>query len=93
MQIALPRTHDASKIQEQLNQRNQLIQDQLAQSTQKEVDLKRTQVLENSESEKLKLKKDQSQQQHEQNKKKKKDQKQEENPNHPYKGKEIDFFG
>lgn len=93
MQIALPRTHDAGKIQEQLNQRNQLIQDQLAQSIQKEVDLKRTQVPENRESEKLLLKKDHSQQHQEQNKKKKKDQKQEENPNHPYKGKKIDYFG
>ncbi|HZH62336.1 MAG TPA: hypothetical protein VEY70_22760 [Metabacillus sp.] len=93
MQIALPRTHDAGKIQEQLNQRNQLIQDQLAQSIKKEVDLKRTQVSENRESDKLSLKKDQSQQHQEHNKKKKKDQKLEGNPNHPYKGKKIDFFG
>lgn len=40
MQIALPRTHDAGKIQEQLNQRNQINHDQLAHSIQKEVDLK-----------------------------------------------------
>ena len=93
MQIALPRTHDAGKIQDHLNQRNQQIQDQLAHSIQKEVDLKRTQVSENRESDKLSLKKDQSQQHQEQSKKRNKDQKQEENPNHPYKGKKIDFFG
>lgn len=93
MQLALPRTHDAGKIQDLLNQRNQQIQDQLAHSIQKEVDLKRTQVSHNNESDKLSLKKDQSQQHHEQNKKKKKEQKKEENPDHPYKGKKIDFFG
>ncbi|PMC38460.1 hypothetical protein CJ195_08325 [Bacillus sp. UMB0899] len=93
MQIALPRTHDAGKIQDQLNQRNHQIQDQLAHSFQKEVDLKRTQVSENKESDKLFLNKDHSQQHQEQNKKKKKDRKQEENPNHPYKGKKIDYFG
>lgn len=93
MQIALPRTHDAGKIQEQLNQRNQINHDQLAHSIQKEVDLKRTQVQENSESDKLHLKKDQSSEQQDQNRKKKKEQKQEENPDHPYKGKKIDLFG
>jgi len=93
MQIALPRTHDAGKIQEQLNQRNQINHDQLAHSIQKEVDLKRSQVQENQESEKLQLKRDQSEQHHNQKKKKKEEQKQEENPDHPYKGKTIDFFG
>ena len=52
MQIALPRTHDAGKMQDLLNQRNQQIQDQLAHSIQKEVDLKRTQVSQSNESDK-----------------------------------------
>jgi hypothetical protein len=94
MQIALPRTHDAGKIQEQINQRNQINHDQLAHSIQKEVDLKRTKVLENSEGGKLKYKNDSSlHQQQEQKKKKKEDRIQEENPDHPYKGTTIDFFG
>lgn len=93
MQIALPRTHDAGKLQEQLNQRSQLIHDQLANSIQKEIDIKRTQVQENSDSEKLDLKKENSDQQYQHNKKKKKKEKHDENPNHPYKGKNIDFFG
>ncbi|WP_226665659.1 hypothetical protein [Metabacillus litoralis] len=93
MQIALPRTHDAAKVQEQLNQRSQLSQDQLANSLQKQVDLKRTQVQENTESEKLHLKKEQSNQQHKEEKKQKEEQIEEDNLDHPYKGKNIDFFG
>ncbi|MBO1510387.1 hypothetical protein [Metabacillus bambusae] len=94
MQIALPRTHDAGKLQEQLNQRSQLAQEQLANSFQKESDIKRSQVQENSDSEKLHLKKESSEQHQQHNqKKRKKEQKQDENPDHPYKGKKIDFFG
>ncbi len=94
MQIALPRTHDAGKIQEQLNQRGQLIHDQLAHTINKENDIKRSKVPENSSSAKLKLKKDnKNQQDHQQQEKNEKNEKQTENENHPYKGKTIDFFG
>lgn len=94
MQIALPRTHDAGKVQEQLNQRSQLAQDQLAHSLQKEVDIKRTQVEKNSDSEKLHLNKENSeQQQSNHNGKNKKQKQQDENSDHPYKGKKIDLLG
>lgn len=93
MQIALPRTHDAGKIQEQLNQRGQISQDQLANSLQKQVELQRTQVQENDESAKLLLKKEQSNHQSKDQRKNKEEQTEEENPDHPYKGKNIDFFG
>ncbi|MGN7939856.1 hypothetical protein [Virgibacillus sp. 6R] len=94
MQIALPRTHDAGKIQEQLNQRSQLIHDQLAHTINKETDIKRSKVPENSSSAKLKLKRDnKNQQEHQQQEKKEKNEKQSEIESHPYKGKTIDFFG
>lgn len=94
MQIALPRTHDAGKVQEQLNQRSQIAQDQLAHSLQKEVDIKRTQVERNSDSEKVHIKKDDSEQQQSNHNKKNKDKKQQdENSDHPYKGKKIDLLG
>ncbi|WP_273125578.1 hypothetical protein [Bacillus weihaiensis] len=96
MQIALPRTHDAGKIQEQLNQRSQLTQDQLAHSLQKQVELKRTQVQAGNGNEKLKLKKEDAshdQQQQQQKKKREKDQLSDDATDHPYKGKNIDFFG
>ena len=49
MQIALPRTHDAGKIQEQLQQRGQHLQEHAAQSVTKEDDLKRKTVVKNAQ--------------------------------------------
>ena len=45
MQVALPRTVDAGKISEQLQQRSQLANDLAAAQNQKESDLKRTSVV------------------------------------------------
>lgn len=96
LQVAYPRTHDAGKMQEQLNQRSQLIQDQLAIGTQKEEEKKSKRITENQESNKTELnekqKNDQNmQQQQQQQKKKKKSEK--EKKNHPFKGNTIDFSG
>ncbi|MDQ0230508.1 hypothetical protein [Metabacillus malikii] len=93
LQIAIPRTHDAGKLQEQFNQRGQLIHDQLADTIKKEDDIKKTQVPENNDSEKIKLKQENSNQNQQQQKKQKKEEEQNEQSEHPYKGKSIDFFG
>jgi len=95
LQVALPRTQDVGKIQEQLQQRGQVTQDQLA-DEQKKLDELR-QVSTTEETEKSKLEKErQDQKKREQEKReqqareKKKEVKKEA---HPYKGKFVDFSG
>jgi hypothetical protein len=97
MQIALPRTHDAGKIQEQIQQRGQHLQDHAAQRVTKEDELKRTTVMKNNQKQEARLHQERgsSGQQDESRQQQKKQQKQEENSsqNHPYKGKVIDYSG
>ncbi len=54
MQVALPRTQDAGKIQDQMQQQGRIDQNQLAQSMANEELRKRKQVLEQEASEQLK---------------------------------------
>jgi hypothetical protein len=96
MQIALPRTQDAGKIQEQLQQRGQHLQEHAAQSVTKEDELKRKTVVKNNQKQEARLNQDGGQPGHHQQKgrddKKSKDD-QDVQPHHPYKGKVIDYSG
>jgi hypothetical protein len=95
MQIALPRTQDAGKIQEQIQQRGQHLQEHAAQSVTKEDELKRKTVLKNEQKNEAQLHKDgngKDQQRHQSEQKMKKQEKLVQQ-HHPYKGKMIDYSG
>jgi hypothetical protein len=79
LQVALPRMHEAGKIQEQLQQHPELMQAQLVATMQKREERMRRQVTGKRTSENVHLKKEkqESPQRHE----------------HPYKGKNIDLMG
>lgn len=47
LQVALPRTHDAGRVQEQLQQRSQITQDLATREMQKEIKKQETTVLKN----------------------------------------------
>ncbi|MDQ0350649.1 ribose 1,5-bisphosphokinase PhnN [Alkalibacillus filiformis] len=53
MQVALPRTQDASQLQDQLQQRGQLMQDQITQEQLRELERKRKAVLESEQTEQI----------------------------------------
>ncbi|UII57437.1 hypothetical protein LS684_08375 [Cytobacillus spongiae] len=96
MQIALPRTQDAGKLQEQLQQRGQILQDQASDRVLKDDEKKRTTVMKHEQKEKAKFHEkegskgqDQSFSDQTPNKKQKELEKQE----HPYKGHSIDYSG
>lgn len=96
MQVALPRTHDAGKIQEQLQQRGQHLQEHAAQSVTKEDELKRKTVIKNNQKQEARLNKEngdsnQKQEQGKQDKQDKNDKPVQQH--HPYKGKVIDYSG
>ncbi len=100
LQIALPRTQSAGKIQDQLQQRGQVVQDYLATEQQKKVERERKQVIETSETEKKRLNND-DENRDQQNSKKNQAQKTIVKQNkqishlakHPYKGNYVDFSG
>jgi hypothetical protein len=95
MQVALPRSIDASKLQEQLLQRGQLMNDQASTKVQQEEVKQRTTVVKQEQKENAKF------HQHggnpeEQTKEKGKQQKKTNHPlpeMHPYKGNFIDYSG
>lgn len=94
LQVALPRTHEMGKIQEQLEQRSQQMQENIALNGEKSTELKRKQVSKNEENQMAKFENNQSsssfsQQTKRDSKEKEKDDKQ----HHPYKGNFIDFVG
>jgi hypothetical protein len=98
MQIALPRTHDAGKQQEQLQHRGQIAQSHAAEFVQKEGDLQRSSVIKHEQKGKTEFQKENydskdhdDQQEKSRKKKNKKDEAYPEQ--HPYKGTFIDFSG
>ncbi|WP_216827963.1 hypothetical protein [Alkalihalobacterium elongatum] len=95
MQGSFPRSQTAGKIQEQLQQRNQVGQDIIAAENQKEEDHKRKQVNKADSSDPSKLEPDkENEKQNQQHKRKHKSKKQAEKAvEHPYKGKYIDYSG
>lgn len=96
LQVALPRTHDLGKIQEQLQQKGQLVQDHLASAQQKEDIEKKKQVNKYDETTKNELQKDRQNSNGASDSKKRKKQKEEMHQaeaHHPYKGNLIDIEG
>lgn len=98
MQVALPRTLDASKLHEQLSQRGQRAFDHAAQEMSQEEILLRSSVIKQEQKGDVKLKNDsenpKDQQEHKKNKHKNSQEKiQQTTEKHPYKGNHIDFCG
>lgn len=67
MQVALPRTQTAGKIQDQMQQRSLVVQDQLAQSEQSQHAKRQSVVTEAEWAEKNRMGKDDEQEKHRQN--------------------------
>lgn len=99
LQVALPRTHDAGKVQEQLHQRSQLSHDLAAREMQKETEKQEKTVMKYHQKDNVHLKKDdaspskeqQHDHDHEENERKKDEGRVK--SSHPYKGNSIDFSG
>ncbi|PLS16702.1 hypothetical protein CVD28_16635 [Bacillus sp. M6-12] len=95
MQVALPRTHDAGKLQEQIQQRGQLMHDHASREVHKENEKKRSSVMKHEANEKPGFpgegQSNGSSSGYQPKKRKKNIE--EKNQNHPYKGKNIDFSG
>lgn len=99
MQVAIPRTPTAGKIQDQLQQRGQVVQDHIGMEQTKEDEKKRKQVLEATETEKNRLNNDdesssgKNPKQDNQNKQQEQRPQEIEKAKHPYKGNFVDFSG
>lgn len=96
LQVALPRTHDAGKLQEQIQQRSQLTHDLAAREMQKEVEKQEKSVVKQKQKDNVKLKKDEkSGTPYESPAQKEQEEETEEQVKmkHPYKGNKIDFSG
>ena len=96
MQVALPRTMEAGKIQEQLQQRGQHINDFAADRTNKEEKQKRETVVKHEQKANVRLTKDDRHGDPKENNEaptKKKTSKPLEKEKHPYKGNVIDYSG
>lgn len=95
LQVALPRTQDVGKMQEQLQQKGQISQDHLASAMLKEQEKRRKQVNENEKSAQNKLKNDSSSEENSTygGKRKIPNQDEETQQQHPYKGTFLDIEG
>lgn len=96
LQVALPRTYDAGKQAEQIQQRSQLANDYAAHEMEKKLDQNRKNVVSLEQKEQAKLKKDFSGNRDGHSEREKKNRKSEHEKaveDHPYKGKTIDYSG
>lgn len=94
MQIAVPRTQDAGKMQSELMDRGYVINSQAAEAAQKEEERKRTAVVHKDDLQKAQFHKEGTRAEYVNNEKERKDNKTEDPPaKHPYKGNFIDFSG
>lgn len=98
MQVALPRTMDAGKMQEQLQQRGQTLNDVAAERTLKEEEQKRTTVIKQEQKSNVKLSQEErgnkkNSDEHKSKEKEKSRNEIEKKEKHPYKGSRIDFSG
>lgn len=95
MQVALPRTQDAAKLQEQMQQRGHQLNEQALERMRQEDIKKRKTVTENQQKDEAKLHNDeeQSNAREEQQRKKRKPNQTKPKKRHPYKGNRIDFSG
>ncbi|QDP40201.1 hypothetical protein [Radiobacillus deserti] len=92
LQVALPRTQDVGKMQEQMQQRNQVLQESLAQSQSVAEEMKRKKVNDFEQKDKVNLKN----QSHSHTKEENSEHHMEEQTpavDHPYLGRRIDFNG
>jgi len=97
LQVALPRTQDAGKLQEQLSRQNQRYQESLAANQLKQAEIKKQQVNDLKESNKAEIKDEHREEkdepsEHNQNQKNE-NQKSKEALNHPFLGSKIDYSG
>ncbi|MEH6990673.1 hypothetical protein [Cytobacillus firmus] len=95
LQIALPRTFEAGKIQDQLQQRGQTISGFAANSTQENAEKQRKTVVKQEHKQNVNLGNDDGERQKEAGEQDRKKDKKDSNDrqNHPYKGKVIDYSG
>ncbi|MDX8365090.1 hypothetical protein [Cytobacillus sp. IB215665] len=94
LQVALPRTQDIGKIQEQLEQRGQHMQEQLAIGIEEEEKRKRKQVNNKNKNEKAELTNGNNDAEFQQSKTKENEEEEFTNDEqHPYKGNIIDYKG
>lgn len=98
MQVAIPRTQDAGKLQDQMSKQNQEFQESLAQMQTKQEEKKRNRVNAFDQVNHLNIKKDpesrkQSSQEKESHQQKDSGSGRDNQANHPYLGNTIDFSG
>lgn len=97
MQVALPRTFDAGKITEQLNQKAQLDNDLAAAQNQKDAEQKRTSVVKEEKAAEAKLHRENHEDPQfsssDKRNNKQEEEKQEKKEKHPYKGIKFDISG
>lgn len=96
LQVALPRTHNAGQLQEQMQQRGQLVQDHLAHHQLKEQQLNRTTITKSKEKDFVRFRTNdekENKNNRESSYKKKNKKKKETTIKHPYLGKKIDYSG
>jgi hypothetical protein len=97
MQIALPRTHEAGKLQEQMQMRGQLQHLLAEHEVHKDEEKKKSTVIKQEQKAKLSFDSQQGQgdrpSSHSKQNKKKQSSAGEQQINHPYKGNRIDFSG
>lgn len=93
MQVALPRTLDAQKLQEQMQQRGQLQTDFAAENVKKEEIKKEHTVLKQEQKDIARFQKERNQEHHSGDQGNKKDKQHQQKEKHPYKGTRVDFSG
>lgn len=93
MQIALPRTFEAGKIQEQMQQRGQIQHDLMQEMVKKEEQLKQTGVVRQEMTPKANLRDKERGRDKQQYIAKKKKEEKVNLARHPYKGTKVDFSG
>ena len=94
MQVALPRTLDATKLHDQLQQRGQLINDQANEEVKKEVEKQRNFVIKNENLAHITLHKQKQEHKKDKNEQHSDNEKQNvKHEHHPYKGNFIDYSG
>lgn len=94
MQVALPRTLDAGKLHEQLQQRGQLQNDHANESVQKEKERLEKTVIKQEQKDIARFHKEENKRdQDQQLKKRKEKEERQQKEQHPYKGTLVDFSG
>ncbi|PAV30026.1 hypothetical protein CIL05_09115 [Virgibacillus profundi] len=94
MQVALPRTQDAGKLQDQMQKQSQQFQGSLAQSQLKQEELKRKRINESDHiNDGVKIKKERDNDSNDNDQEQEKSQQLNKKTNHPYLGSRLDLNG